>query len=72
MRNVLWSTIFISLILFLLKTGFNSYIILASKTNPIYGTLSGIFAFLAWLYMSFGAILIGARMLYYLEKIEDS
>ncbi|WP_457640820.1 YihY/virulence factor BrkB family protein [Persephonella sp.] len=72
LKDVFWSTILISFLLFLLKTGFNYYIVLASKTNPIYGSLSGIFVFLAWLYMSFGAILIGARMLYYLEKLENS
>ncbi|WP_457623060.1 YihY/virulence factor BrkB family protein [Persephonella sp.] len=71
LRVVIYLTIFISALLFILKTGFNYYIILASKTNPVYGSLSGIFAFLAWLYMSYGAILIGARMLYYFEKLED-
>lgn len=71
-----WRTVFnvgvlIAVLLFLISTVFNKYIIIASKANPIYGALSGIFAFLAWLYLSFGIILIGARMLYYLEQVQS-
>ncbi|WP_297453057.1 YhjD/YihY/BrkB family envelope integrity protein [Persephonella sp.] len=71
-----WKTVFnvgffIAILLFLISLVFNKYIIIASKANPIYGALSGIFAFLAWLYLSFGIILIGARMLYYLEQVQS-
>ncbi len=60
-------SLFISFILYILKSLFSVYIILSSKTNPIYGSLSGIFAFLAWLYISYGVILFGARIIYYME-----
>ncbi len=70
-----WKTVFnvgffIAILLFLISLIFNKYIIIASKANPIYGALSGIFAFLAWLYLSYGIILVGARMLYYLEQVQ--
>lgn len=70
-RDILFSSFFTAFILFILKFAFNTYIIFASKTNPIYGSLSGIFAFLAWLYLSYGAILIGGRILYYLTKSHE-
>jgi len=67
-RDLLIVSILISILLFLLKIGFDKYIIMASRTNPIYGSLSGIFAFLAWLYLSYGIILIGGRALFYIRK----
>ena len=65
LKEILTTTTFISAILYILKTLFSVYIIFSSKTNPIYGSLSGIFAFLAWLYISYGTILFGGRILYY-------
>jgi len=70
LRDIISVTTVISLILFFLKSAFNYYVAFASKANPIYGSLSGIFAFLAWLYISFGFILVGARVLFYLESLE--
>ncbi|RUM60651.1 MAG: hypothetical protein DSY66_01785 [Persephonella sp.] len=67
-REIFITSIVISFILYILKTLFAIYIIFSSKTNPIYGSLSGIFAFLAWLYVSYGTILFGGRILYYFEK----
>ena len=67
-RDLFAVSLLISILLFLLKIGFDKYIIMASRTNPIYGSLSGIFAFLAWLYLSYGIILIGGRTLYYIRK----
>jgi len=69
-KNILSITATISVILFILKYAFNYYISFASKANPIYGSLSGIFAFLAWLYISFGFILVGARVLFYMESLD--
>ncbi|RUM56832.1 MAG: hypothetical protein DSY59_02940 [Persephonella sp.] len=68
LREIIITSVFISFILYILKTLFSIYIIFSSKTNPIYGSLSGIFAFLAWLYVSYGTILFGGRILYYFEK----
>ncbi len=70
LRIIFYVSVFIAAFLFVLSILFNKYILIASKANPIYGTLSGIFAFLAWLYISYGIILIGGRMLYYLEVLE--
>jgi len=70
LKNIFWITILISIFLFFLKSAFNSYVSFASKANPIYGSLSGIFAFLAWLYISFGFILVGARVLFYMESVD--
>jgi len=69
-RVIFYVSFLIACILFILSILFNKYILIASKANPIYGALSGIFAFLAWLYMTFGVILIGGRMLFYLEEIK--
>ncbi len=69
---ILITNISISVFLVILKMGFNYYIVFASKTNPIYGSLSGIFAFLAWLYLSYSFILIGSRTLYYLYQNSKS
>ncbi len=71
-KYILSTNIVISVFLVILKIGFNYYIIFASKTNPIYGSLSGIFAFLAWLYLSYSFILIGSRILYYLYQNSKS
>ncbi len=68
LKYILWTSFFISIFLVILKVGFNYYIIFASKANPVYGSLSGIFAFLAWLYLSYSFILIGGRIVYYLHK----
>jgi membrane protein len=70
LKNILWITALISVFLFFLKSAFNYYVSFASKANPIYGSLSGIFAFLAWLYISFGFILVGARILFYMESLD--
>jgi len=70
-KIILYVAVLIAFILFGLSVVFNNYILIASKANPIYGALSGIFAFLAWLYLTFGIILIGGRMLYYLELIQE-
>ncbi len=70
LRDILVVTLIMSITLFLLKSLFNYYVSFASKTNPLYGSLSGIFAFLAWLYISFGFILVGARILFYLESLD--
>ena len=56
-----------SIILFITKELFNMFIVIAAKTNPVYGSLSGIFAFLLWLYIGFSIITIGSRIIYYLE-----
>jgi len=64
---ILYVSLIIASILFGISLMFNRYILLISKANPIYGALSGIFAFLAWIYIIYSIILIGGRMLYYLE-----
>jgi len=69
-RIIFYVSVLIATILIILSMLFNKYILIASKANPIYGALSGIFAFLAWLYLTFGIILIGGRMLFYLEELE--
>ena len=71
-KIIFYVSVLVALLLFVLSLVFNNYIILASKANPIYGALSGIFAFLAWLYITYGIILIGGRMLFYLEELEES
>ncbi len=68
LKNVLITSIFISVLLVIVKFGFGVYITFASKTNPIYGSLSGVFAFIAWIFITYNIILIGARTIYYLEK----
>ncbi|NPA57900.1 MAG: hypothetical protein GXN94_01260 [Aquificae bacterium] len=69
-RIIFYVSLLIACLLFVLSLLFNKYILIASKANPIYGALSGIFAFLAWLYLTFGVILVGGRMIYYLEQVE--
>jgi len=71
-KYIFFTTVLISIFLVIFKIAFNYYIVFASKTNPIYGSLSGIFAFLAWLYLSYSFILIGSRVLYYLYQNSKS
>ena len=71
LKEIFITSLFISSILYILKTLFTIYIIFSSKSNPIYGSLSGIFAFLAWLYISYGTILFGGRILYYFEREKE-
>ncbi len=66
LRKVIYISFIVALLLIAVKEIFTIYITFAAKTNPVYASLSGIFAFLAWLYVSFNLILIGARALYYL------
>ncbi len=66
-KNTILISLLIASILFLIKYLFNMLIIYAAKINPIYGSLSGIFAFLIWLHVGFSLVLIGSRMFYYLE-----
>ncbi len=61
-------SLIISILLYALKMLFSVYIVISSKANPIYASLSGIFAFLTWLYISYGTILFGGRILFYLHK----
>ncbi len=61
-------SVFSAFFLYFLKALFNHIIIYSTSVNPIYGSLSGIFAFLLWLHMGFSSILIGARVIYYLER----
>jgi membrane protein len=69
-KNLIFVSLLIAMLLSALKFGFDKYIVMVSKTNPIYGSLSGIFAFLAWLYLSYGIILIGGRTLFYIRNHE--
>ena len=68
-ENLLISTL-VALILVLVKLGFSTYISFASKTNPIYGSLSGIFAFIMWIFLTYNVILIGARTIYHINKLK--
>ncbi len=71
-EKILKDTIIVSLIssflLFITKELFNQFIVLAAKSNPLYGSLSGIFTFLLWLYIGFSIVIVGSRVIYYLEK----
>ena len=67
LKNTILVSLLISTVLFLIKNLFNMVIIYAAKVNPIYGSLSGIFAFLVWLHVGFSLVLIGSRMIFYLE-----
>lgn len=71
-EKVMKDTVFVSLIssflLFITKELFNQFIVLAAKSNPIYGSLSGIFTFLLWLYIGFSIVIISSRAIFYLEK----
>jgi membrane protein len=71
-EKILRDTVLVSLIssflLFITKELFNQFIVLAAKSNPLYGSLSGIFTFLLWLYIGFSIVIIGSRVIYYLEK----
>ncbi|NPA51844.1 MAG: hypothetical protein GXO22_03015 [Aquificae bacterium] len=66
-RNTVFVSLLVAVLLFFIKYIFNQLIIFVAKVNPIYGSLSGIFAFLVWLHVGFGLVLIGSRMIYYLE-----
>ncbi len=68
LKDTILVTLISSFLLFITKELFNQFIVLAAKTNPLYGSLSGIFTFLLWLYIGFSIVIIGSRTVYYLEK----
>jgi len=57
----------LTLVFTALKIGISNLLITLYSTNPIYGVLSGIFSFLAWVYIQFVLILISARWLFHLS-----
>ncbi|MFC1752814.1 YihY/virulence factor BrkB family protein [Thermoproteota archaeon] len=67
-RNTFVITSLVSIVLIALKNSFNALVIHITVSNPIYGTFGSIFGFLAWIFLTFNIILIGARTIYYLEK----
>ncbi len=68
LKDTILVSILSSFLLFTTKELFNQFIALAAKTNPLYGSLSGIFTFLLWLYIGFSIVIIGSRTIYNLEK----
>ena len=68
LKDTILVTFISSFLLFVTKELFNQFIVLAAKTNPLYGSLSGIFTFLLWLYIGFSIVIIGSRVIYYLER----
>ena len=67
--NTIVLTSIISFIFMLLKSGFSYIIFNLAQANPIYGAFGSIVSVLAWLFISFNIILIGARAIYYLELV---
>ena len=50
-----------------LRNVFGFFIDMVGRVNPIYGAFSGVFGFIAWIYLSYIVVLIAARALFYLE-----
>jgi membrane protein len=66
--NSISIAIFVSIIFTVLRKLFHKLIILLASTNPLFVAFGGSIAFLAWLFISFNIILVGARTIYYLEQ----
>ena len=69
-KNSIMVTILTGIVFTVLKNGFSKVFTKVTMLNPIYGAFSGVFGFLAWVYISIIVLLIGARVIYHLE--EDS
>jgi membrane protein len=67
-KHVLTISIFISILMFLLKIVFTFLILNFFSANPLYLTMGSIFTFIIWVKLCFDILLIGERMIYYLEK----
>ncbi len=67
-KNTILVALLMASLLFFIKYLFNQLILYVAKINPIYGSLSGVFAFLVWLHIGFSLVLVGSRMIYYLEN----
>ncbi|MBX0310308.1 MAG: YihY/virulence factor BrkB family protein [Sulfurihydrogenibium sp.] len=67
-KHVLTISIFISILMFLLKIIFTFLILNLLSVNPLYLTMGSIFTFIIWVKLCFDILLIGERMIYYLEK----
>ena len=67
----LWNTVIVTMVIStiftLQKNIFGWVFFWMSRINPIYGAFGGVFGFLVWLFVSYLIILIGARMIYYLD-----
>jgi len=59
---------FISLLFLILRKGFGVYFSYISTAENIYGAFSGVFGILLWIFLGYGLIFYGARILYLLEK----
>lgn len=68
-KHVLTISIFISMLVFLLKIAFTFLILNFFSANPLYLTMGSIFTFIIWVKLCFDILLIGERMIYYLEKV---
>jgi len=56
---------------FFLKIAFTFLILNFFSVHPLYLTMGSIFTFIIWVKLCFDILLIGERMIYYLEKVLD-
>jgi membrane protein len=68
-QNSIIISLIISVVFLFIKDFFNKIIIFLTTVNPIYGTFGSIVGILAWLFISFNVLLVGARVIYYLENL---
>jgi membrane protein len=66
-RNSIAMAIIVSILFTALRNLFHKLVIGIAAYNPLFGAFSGLVAFLAWLFISYNLILVGARTLFYLE-----
>ena len=65
------TTVFICVFFFLLRMGFGFYFTHFSNVQHIYGAFSWIFGVLLWVFVGYDLIVLGARILFYLDKAES-
>ncbi|MCW4574009.1 YhjD/YihY/BrkB family envelope integrity protein [Venenivibrio stagnispumantis] len=59
---------FITILIQIIKYIFNLYLSYVSHINSVYVAAGGIFAFLIWIKLNFDVILIGSRILFYIDN----
>jgi len=69
-ENIIIISLLEGFVLTFLKHGFAMIYKWLVKGNPLFGTFATVLFFLLWMYLMYGIILYGARVIYYSEKEE--
>ncbi len=70
-KNIIIVSLLTGFLLMVLKETFGMIYKWLLRANPIYGSFATILFFMLWMYVFFGILLLGARMIYYSNKTQS-